>query len=367
MADLNTNIIKDKDLLFLSLCTSEELNDLVKTLTQDEKGVNRTTELLTANEHFKKNFPNHKEYVNLIASEFLDFGSNSFFAFVGEQKSYREVLKNVCKKLKVKIDPKSEVSIIEYKFMQSLIISTIEKLNENSKEFKEFVNQLKLDSAKVNKKELIKYILINTATGRGISFVLPIVIIEAFIKAAIWVITGSTFSSAVSTTVLGSAFGPIGMIAGGAYTIFDIAGPAYRVIIPATLQIAYLRNKQMQNSDFLQQNEIDFLNGFDDEFKSIYTRLKFNVKIELLHIGCNSFHVNKGKTKLAFKTKQIKHLLAISKNTDNNILKIEFPVTKFTSIEINNTTDYIEKEKRIIKETIKSYNYQLKGACLPCL
>ena len=35
--------------------------------------------------------------------------------------------------------------------------------------------------------------------------------------------------------------GPIGWIITGLWTMVDIAGPAYRVTIPAVIQIAYLR------------------------------------------------------------------------------------------------------------------------------
>ena len=43
--------------------------------------------------------------------------------------------------------------------------------------------------------------------------------------------------------------GPIGWAITSIWTIIDIAGPAYRVTIPACIQIAYMRNKYIYCSD----------------------------------------------------------------------------------------------------------------------
>ena len=46
--------------------------------------------------------------------------------------------------------------------------------------------------------------------------------------------------------------GPIGWVITGLWTAIDLAGPAYRVTIPAVIQVAYLRILS-ENRDAIQQ------------------------------------------------------------------------------------------------------------------
>ena len=56
-----------------------------------------------------------------------------------------------------------------------------------------------------------------------------------------------TFASGtVLSRSLSILTGPIGWALTAAWTAYDIAGPAYRVIVPAVIQIAYLRQKNQQ-------------------------------------------------------------------------------------------------------------------------
>lgn len=55
--------------------------------------------------------------------------------------------------------------------------------------------------------------------------------------------TGSVLSRSLSVLT-----GPIGMAITAAWTAYDVAGPAYRVIVPAIIYIAYLRRKNQQLS-----------------------------------------------------------------------------------------------------------------------
>ena len=48
---------------------------------------------------------------------------------------------------------------------------------------------------------------------------------------------------------LGVLFGPMGWILVGGWTVWDMLGPAYRVTIPAVIQIAYMRVKYQSMSD----------------------------------------------------------------------------------------------------------------------
>ncbi|WLQ81413.1 DUF3944 domain-containing protein [Campylobacter jejuni] len=60
----------DKDLEFLKELSSPELDEFVKILTHDKDGKVRFTEELTNNDLYKKHYPDHKEYIELILEEF---------------------------------------------------------------------------------------------------------------------------------------------------------------------------------------------------------------------------------------------------------------------------------------------------------
>ena len=93
----------DSDLEFLAELDSEDLNDLVYCLTHDKDGEVRYTEELTGSDEYKEHNPNHHQYWKLIAAEIQCFGANTFATLIrgGEGVLYREVLMDVCNKLKV--------------------------------------------------------------------------------------------------------------------------------------------------------------------------------------------------------------------------------------------------------------------------
>lgn len=64
----------DKDLDILDTLSNEELEPLVKLIT--DKG--SLSEMLSVNDAYKKYYPNHKMYLSLIKEELSDMGGNSF-------------------------------------------------------------------------------------------------------------------------------------------------------------------------------------------------------------------------------------------------------------------------------------------------
>ena len=67
----------DSDLEFLRQLDSNELNDLVD-IIKGKEGDERITQDLTSNDLYKRFYPNHKEYIELIMGELQCFGGNSF-------------------------------------------------------------------------------------------------------------------------------------------------------------------------------------------------------------------------------------------------------------------------------------------------
>ncbi len=86
----------NKDLEFLKELSSPELDELVKILTHDKDGKVRFTEELTNNDLYKKHYPDHKEYIELILEEFQKFGGNSILnIFRGGGVLYNEILREI--------------------------------------------------------------------------------------------------------------------------------------------------------------------------------------------------------------------------------------------------------------------------------
>lgn len=67
----------DQDLEFLRKMRSNELNELVEIL-KGKGGNNRISEEMTGNKLFKRYYPNHKKYINLILEELQCYGGNTF-------------------------------------------------------------------------------------------------------------------------------------------------------------------------------------------------------------------------------------------------------------------------------------------------
>ena len=77
------------------------------------------------------------------------------------------------------------------------------------------------------------------------SYQLTLIIANAISRALFG--KGLTFAANASLTKTMSILtGPVGWAITGAWTLMDIAGPAFRVTLPAIIQIAVLRKKHSQ-------------------------------------------------------------------------------------------------------------------------
>lgn len=233
----------DPDLEFLQTCSSEELNDLVYLLTHDLKdGETRWTEFLTTNEKYKRYYPEHKQYWQEIAEEIQLFGGNTFMNLfrLGEGVLYKEVLCDVCDKMKVKYDKKSPTREIEQSLMLKILQVAIEKMSpEELKKLQKELGKENLTSFTPQQ----AYTIFTTIFRMGgfKSYILIRTIVNAIWKF----LTGQGLKPVVNAAIgryLAIFTGPIGWTITGLWTAYDIAGTAYRVTIPAVIQIIYLRS-----------------------------------------------------------------------------------------------------------------------------
>lgn len=235
----------DPDLVFLSKCTDEELDDLVYLLIYDKDGNARLTEELTMTDVYKKYKPRHSLYWKEIASEIQCFGANSLATIFrgGKGVLYKEILCDVCKKLKVSYDANDSAEDIENAMLLKVLGGALEKMtaDERMAFAKEIgvsnLNNLTTQTLTIAMQAILK-------KGGFKSYKLTLIIVNQIVKA----ITGKGLKLATNATLTRSLAvftGPIGWSITAGWTLMDIASPATRITIPAVFEIALLR-KQIQ-------------------------------------------------------------------------------------------------------------------------
>ncbi|OOH78697.1 hypothetical protein BOW65_18445 [Pseudomonas koreensis] len=236
---------EDADLAFFSKLDSDSLNDLVYCLTHDKDGSVRFTEELTYNETYKTHYPDHKKYWELIAAEIQCFGANTFATLLrgGKGVPYKEILIDVCDKMKVNYSKDSSTEKIENNLLMKILTDALEKMSPE--ELKELAESIGVSNINLMTAESLVGIFQAVFRAGGFkSYQLTLIIVNAVLKAII----GRGLSLAGNATLMRTMSiltGPIGWAITGAWTAVDIASPAYRVTIPAVIQVAALRQKHL--------------------------------------------------------------------------------------------------------------------------
>lgn len=245
----------DSDLEFLGELDSEELNDLIYCLTHDKDGDERLTEELTNHDLYKKYYPDHSEYWEEIAAEIQCFGANTFATIFrgGKGVEYKEILADVCDKMKVNYNENSSVEKIEQNLLMKILEDAIEKMSPE--ELKELAQATGVkNTSGVTKETMVGIFQAVFRAGGFKSYQLTVIIVNAVLKALIG--RGLSFAgNAALTRTMAVLTGPIGWVITGLWTAVDIAGVAYRVTIPAVIQVAVLRQKHIYEK---QAKEIEF-------------------------------------------------------------------------------------------------------------
>lgn len=247
----------DTDLLFLEKCKSEDLNDLVYCLTHDNNGSTRLTEELTSSADYKLHYPDHRMYWRDIAAEIQCFGANSFATILRKGKGvlYREVLIDVCSKLKVNFSKNSSVERIEKELLSKILEDALDKMSND--QLNELASSLGVKNTQLFTKQVALASFIKIFQMGGFkSYQLTVIIANTILKTLVG--RGLTFAgNAALTRTAAVLTGPIGWALTGAWTAVDLAGPAYRVTIPAVIQIAVLRQKLLYEEN-VNVDELEF-------------------------------------------------------------------------------------------------------------
>lgn len=247
----------DNDLEFFRELESEDLNELVRVLTYDKEGELRYTEQLTSSDVYKRYYPDHNKYWDKIAEEIQRFGGNTFANLFrgGKGVFYKEVLTDVCNKLKIEYNSNDSTQHIENALLLKILKDIMDNMDE--KQFIEFAKSL----GTKNTNGITPQILLGSfqtifKLGGFKSYQLTVVIANAIAK----VLLGKGLSlgaNALITRTMAIITGPIGIAITTIWTLFDIASPAFRVTIPAVIFVAYLRKKHEYLK--IKGNNIDLL------------------------------------------------------------------------------------------------------------
>lgn len=237
----------DGDLEFLKNCSDEDLEILVKHLTKDKDGDSRLTEELTMTDAYKKYHPQHSKYWEEIAAEIQCFGGNTFATMLrgGKGAVYKEVLCDVCDKLKVNYNKNSSCEMIESYLLQKVLIDSLDKMSSSERE--NLAKELGMkNTSGITAQALTGSFQAVFKLGGFKSYQL-LVTVANIISKAIFGTGLKLATNAALTRIAGVLTGPIGWIITGIWTAVDIVGPAYRITIPAVFAVTTLRLKSKAN------------------------------------------------------------------------------------------------------------------------
>ena len=229
---MNVNYLNDSDLDFLQHCSEEQLANFARLLTHNEKGKTRLSSVLMRNELFKsmEGHPEqHRRNWQLIAGELQHFGGDSIVNKLrGHGKLYRAILLDVSKRLKLKADKEMSTFEIEQQLLEQFLRNTWKNMDEEHKQ--EFLHAV---DARVNElEELLPLLMKDKLLAKGVSHLLSSQLTRILRTHAAMSVLGHGLLRGAG---LG---GPVGAALNG---VKAVSGSAYRVTIPAVLQIACLR------------------------------------------------------------------------------------------------------------------------------
>lgn len=236
----------DKDLLFLENCGNDGLKLLADFLVYDNDGKKRISEELSSKKGYNEAcYSNdmHKAIPEIVY-ELQRYGGNTILnTFRGHGVPYREILENVCKKLNVPFNKASSTELIEHYLLQQFLIMSVDKMTE------EDVHHLSDKLTKEAFKQQIELLKAGSPLFIKLTTILVAKLATQFgLKQAAGLV--AKFAGGRAFAVL---TGPIGWVLTSIWTAYDIAGPAYRVLIPCTITIAYLRSIQGKSEEELNE------------------------------------------------------------------------------------------------------------------
>lgn len=239
---ISYNSISDKDLDFLNYAKNGELKDLVNCLIYDKDNRKRYTETLSKSKEYKLHGRNYNRYLGRITEELKLFGGNTIANLfrLGKGVTYKEIVEDVAKEMKVKFSSNDTAEEIENKLILKVFETTWKELTDEEK--KKFIEEMGFSDKNLTAQGITALIQTCLKMGGFKTYQLTVIIVNAVSKAILG--RGLTFAgNAALTKYLSVLIGPVGLTLTGIWTVVDIASPAKRVTIPAVFYVALLRKQ----------------------------------------------------------------------------------------------------------------------------
>lgn len=146
-----------------------------------------------------------------------------------------------CDTAKVNYNKKMSITSLENQFLIKLIGDAMEKISAADRA--EFVKMAGFNTAKMLTPEgMVAAAQAAFVAGGFQSYQITLMVVNAVSRALLG--RGLTFAAnSTLARTLGVVAGPIGWAVTGAWTAIDLAGPAFRVTLPAVIHVALLRKK----------------------------------------------------------------------------------------------------------------------------
>lgn len=227
----------------LERADNEDLKTLCDIITLGKNGTPRISDSLTKTSVYKHNYPhNMSALITGMVRELSLYGGNSVVTFFkGEGADYPTILRKVAKRLKVSFRSTQSDEVIEGYMLQKLFDDMSERLTDE--ELRSMAREFGVKPLRYSRQALVAALQMSIRRGGiyGLAWSMNVanVIAKQAVGRGVAVFASGTLLSRTITILTG----PVGWALTAAWTAYDIAGPAYRVIVPAVIYIAYLRQK----------------------------------------------------------------------------------------------------------------------------
>lgn len=231
----NTDIF-DPDLNpLLAIATNDELQFLVDLL------LGNANNGLAGEEAYKKFAPDHRRYADLIAKDLREFGGNTVATFFrGAGPDWRTVVRDVAGCLRVDPGPKAETAAIADAVLESVVAKRLGEMSDEDKQA--LLRALgRAGGDRLGGAELTAAAVALFREGGARSYALAAGAVTG-LAACVGLMPRLALGAGAGRLVSLIA-GPVGVGLTGLWAGFELAGPAYRVTVPAVAYLALLRRK----------------------------------------------------------------------------------------------------------------------------
>ncbi|MCM1489775.1 MAG: DUF3944 domain-containing protein [Muribaculum sp.] len=242
---------------------NDDLRILCDIITLGKDGSPRVSEDLTDKPVYEQNYPHRmKALIPGMVKELSLFGGNTFVnLFKGQGEDYSKILRKVANRLKVSFRDSQADEVIEGYMLQKLFDDMSDRLSDE--ELRTMAKEFGVKPLRYTRQAMVAALQIAIRRGGiyGLTWSMNVanIVARQMVGRGVALASGGVLSRSLSVFA-----GPIGWALTAAWTAYDIAGPAYRVIIPAVIQIAYLRQKQQFLALPSCQSEIDDEDDLDE-------------------------------------------------------------------------------------------------------